>query len=128
MPSNSSKDKVLKEEYIQYKWFESLPQNTYPSPSRSPCCSICLTCSSLTFPVLFITSRNSVMETFPSPFLSNPPTKVLKINSWIYCLFIHILPLKAIKRNFLFCERSSFFSGIIRPNQNIYFYVLSGQM
>ena len=56
--------------------------NIYPSPSRSPLCSISLTCSSLIFPVLFITSRNSNMETLPSPFLSKPWREMFTMNEY----------------------------------------------
>ena len=45
---------------------------THPSPSRSPLSSNSLTWTSDTFPLLFIISRNSESDTFPSPFLSKP--------------------------------------------------------
>ena len=72
--------------------------NIYPSPSRSPLCSISLTCSSLIFPVLFITSRNSDMETFPSPFLSKPSRKVCE---WMNTLKLLIITFECHQKKLL---------------------------
>ena len=52
--------------------FLQLYSFTHPSPSRSPLSSNSLTWTSDTFPLLFIISRNSASDTFPSPFLSKP--------------------------------------------------------